>query len=451
MAEQAHPLRLDLPIELWREVIRHAANIEDEFETSSFDGRNYTFDCPASYKTEWRQGFQTRLSLILVCKLWSDLASEYLYRSILVTSPFTAREFVQLVRRLVNNGMIRHVRRVSVHSIYGATPQEPLFDVIAQFHNLHVLHIHPSIPLRRAIIQTHITTLYVRLDGWSVFEKLASLPHLQYLRFFLITYKPISSRVKLSQLKTLHVESYVDCHPFYEWLDVPILHTLILQDTCTTARLPLIQHFLPHVRVLGFYDLRVQLSLHDHPTSHLRSVICGQPAATNWRDLPLVAPLRAVEEMHIRLEAPMIWCLLYSYPCGNNIASILAHTVDEGVMENLSYVYTDLTTNTLRIMNSELKDKLREWLTNMKQRGIAVMTYIKRSKWADRRYCTLEEVWEAEPHWEFWEPIGYLDEARKWDRLAEATGRKYMTRYVSKDCSECQWVKEKWYLTPRYV
>ena len=115
MAEQAHLLRVGLPIELWREIIRHAASIEHEFETCSFGGRNYNFDWLASYKVEWHRGFRTRLSLVLVCKLWGNLASEYLYRSILVTSDYAVREFAQLVPRLVNNGMIKHVRRISIH------------------------------------------------------------------------------------------------------------------------------------------------------------------------------------------------------------------------------------------------------------------------------------------------------------------------------------------------
>jgi len=238
-----------LSIELWREVIHHAASIEDEFKTCSFDGRDYTFDCAASYRAEWRQGFRTRLSLILVCKLWSNLASEYLYRSILVTNYHTAQEFVQLVPRLIYNGMIRHVRRVSVHHTIPALP--PL---ITQFHNLHVLQVHTYLPFRPEMIQAHITTLYVTFDGWPAFETLASLPHLQYLRFSLVTYVPINSRIKLSQLRTLHVKTYVDFHSFYEWFDVPNLHTLILDYTCTTARLPLIQHFLPHVRALGLHN-----------------------------------------------------------------------------------------------------------------------------------------------------------------------------------------------------
>jgi len=162
------------------------------------------------------------------------------------------------------------------------------------------------------------------------------------------------------------------------------------------------------VRALGFHKLGAQLSLNDHLAPHLRSVICDQPFGANWRDLPRVVPLRAVEEIHIRLEAAgMRRSLLPPVFYDNHIESILAHMVDEKAMQNLSYVYTDLTTNTLRIMRSELKDILREWLTNMKKRGITVMTYIKTSKWENRRYCTLEEVWDAEPHWEFWEPIGF--------------------------------------------
>jgi hypothetical protein len=84
-------------------------------------------------------------------------------------------------------------------------------------------------------------------------------------------------------------------------------------------------------------------------------------------------------------------------------------------MQKLSYVYTDLTTNTLRVMKPNLKDQLREWLTSMKKRKVTVMTYIKTSKYADHRYCSLEEAWDAEPHWEFWEPTGL------WMRLTGGT------------------------------
>ena len=109
--------------------------------------------------------------------------------------------------------MIRHVRRVSVHSPHYAIGEgPPQLDAITQFHNLHVSEIHPWFVLRREMIQTHITTLYGKFNGWSAFEALASLPHLQYLRLSLFTFTPISSRVKLFQLKTLHVESYDPFH-----------------------------------------------------------------------------------------------------------------------------------------------------------------------------------------------------------------------------------------------
>ena len=291
--------------------------------------------------------------------------------------------------------------------------------------------------------RTHITTLYSQFRDWSDFETLAFLPHLQYLRFSLYTRMPISSRVKLSQLKTLHVETCPLRHSFYEWLDVPNLHTLILDHTYSTGDFPLIQHFLPHVRTLGFHNLGARLPLNEHPAPHLRSVICRQPFGTNWRNLPFVAPLRAVEEVHIWLEAAVLrLSIRQPNPDDNHIASMLAHTVDEEVMQNLSYVYTDLTTNTLRIMKPELKDELHKWLTNMKNRKITVMTYIKTSKYADHRYCALEEVWDAEPHWEFWEPTGYPDGIYKWHLLAEAMGRKNMTRRVTEGCSECQWFGE---------
>ena len=122
-----------------------------------------------------------------------------------------------------------------------------------------------------------------------------------------------------------------------------------------------------------------------------------------------------------------------------DISSMFAHMEDEGVTPKLSYVYTDLTINTLRILQPDLKDQLRKWWTIMKKRGVVVMTYIKTSKYAGHRYYSLEEAWDAEPHWEFWAPTGAMDEVRKWDLLAEVTGRTDMTWKVTKDGSECQW------------
>ena len=122
-----------------------------------------------------------------------------------------------------------------------------------------------------------------------------------------------------------------------------------------------------------------------------------------------------------------------------DISSMFAHMEDEGVTPKLSYVYTDLTINTLRILKPALKKRLRKWLTNMEIRGVIVMTYIKTSKYASHKYYTLEDVWDAEPHWEFWEPTDKSVGFCKWDVLANVTGRKRMTWKVNNDGSECQW------------
>ncbi len=129
----------------------------------------------------------------------------------------------------------------------------------------------------------------------------------------------------------------------------------------------------------------------------------------------------------------------YRYSPDDHISSMFAHTEDESVMQKLSYVYTDLTINTLHILKPGLKYQLRKWLTIMKKRGVMVMTYIKTSKYANHRYYSLEDVWDAEPNWDFWEPTGAVNGNRKWDALAEVTGRKKMTWKVSNFGSECQW------------
>jgi hypothetical protein len=445
VAERERILRVGLPTELWKEVISHAASVEHEFETCGFDGRNYTLEDSARYEAEWHQTFQTRLSLVLVCKAWNSLASEFLYRSILITHACSTRVFVRLVLRLVKSGMTKYVQRVSVLSFYSSNaPKSSLLNALAQFPNLRVVEIQTFDLFRPEANQTHITTLRVPLKEWSAFEALAFLPHLQYLQCAVYKQQPTRSRVKLRQLKTLHVESYPPSHLFYEWLDLPTLHTLILGHLYAEFQLPLMHHFLPHIRALGFILFTAPLPPNTIPAPHLKTFICRHPFGTSWQNLSHVVSMKSIEEVHLSLELPMLNCLQPHRPSNvdYNISSMLAHMEDENMMQKLSYVYTDLTPNTLRVMEPKEKERLQSWLTNMKKRKVTVMTYIKTSKYTGHRYCSLEEALEAEPHWEFWAPTGGLSDINRWDHLAEATGRNDMSWKVSKSGSECQWFRE---------
>ena len=449
VAEQERLLRLNLPTELWREIIRHAVSVEHEFETCGFDGRKYTLEHSGSCIAEWNLAFRTCSNLVLVCKAWNNLASEYLYRSILITNATSAREFVRLVLRLVNNGMIKYVQRVSVYPFKDFhAPNAPqtkfLLNEITQFPNLRVLEIKTYNMFRLGANQIHITTLRAPLKEWSAFEALAFLPHLQHLQFFFSSQQPIGSRVKLSQLKTLYVESFSFDHLFYKWLDLPALHTLILSHVSMSFHLSLIQHYLPHIRALGLDEFKEQPPPGNPSAPHLTSLICRQPFGANWEYLSRVTPLKSIEEVHLSLEGPMLHRSLalrpfHRYSIDDHISSMFANMEDESVMQKLSYVYTDLTINSLHILKPALKIQLRKWLTNMKKRGVMVMTYIKTSKYASHRYYALEDIWDLEPHWEFWEPNNAVGGNCKWEALANVTGRKKMTRKVYNCGSECQW------------
>ena len=445
VAEQERLLRVGLPTELWKEVIRYAASIEHEFETCGFDGKNYTFEHSALYKAEWYHTFQTRLSLVLVCKVWNNLASEFLYRSILISHACSAREFDRLVFQLANNGMIKYVQRVSVYPFNGSDAPQPFHpNAMVRFPNLRVVNIRNYGMFIPEANQIHITTLCAPLEEWSAFEALACLPHLQHLQFTSYHRYPIGSRVKLSQLKTLHVESYPTGSLFYESLDLPALDTLILSYFYGCFQLPLVQHFLPHIRILGFDLFTAPLPPNYPFAPHLKSFICRQPFRANWQELSRVVPLKLIEEVHLSLEAAVLSSLLgrryfYHSNFDDHISSMIAHMEDESMMQKLSYVYTDLTPNTLCVMEPRIKDKLRNWLTAMKKREVMVMTYIKTSKYTGHRYCSLEEAWDVEPHWEFWAPTGSANDICRWDLLAKVTGRNNMTWKVTKDGSKCQW------------
>ena len=85
---------------------------------------------------------------------------------------------------------------------------------------------------------------------------------------------------------------------------------------------------------------------------------------------------------------------------------------DEREMPKLSYVYTDLTINTLRVLRLKPHEQLHQWLEIMKKRGVTVMTYIKTSKYASYRYCLLEDI-EARSPSEVWG----TQSRRLWDVL----------------------------------
>ena len=112
------------------------------------------------------------------------------------------------------------------------------------------------------------------------------------------------------------------------------------------------------------------------------------------------------------------------YSNDDRMSSIFASMEDESMVPKLSYVYTDLTINTRRILKPGMKSRLRKWLTTMTKRGVTVMTYIKTSKYASHRYYSLEDIWDAEPHWEFWEPNENVYGNRNWEVLARVTRRK---------------------------
>ena len=166
----------------------------------------------------------------------------------------------------------------------------------------------------------------------------------------------------------------------------------------------------------------------------------------SWRNLPRIVPLTAIEEVHLSLEAALLeHCIGFAVPSqldDHSIAGMLMTMAYMVIMPSLSYVYTDLTTNTLHILKPELKNQLRDWLTSMQKRDVTVITYIKTSRYADHRYCSLEEVWDAEPHWEYWEPSPLLGDVWKWSLLGRAVERDHMSWRVTNYGSVCQWFED---------
>ena len=421
----SHIFRQYLPRELWKEIIRDAARVESEFELCGFDGRCYTFEHPASYEDDWYRTFQTRLTFNLVSKSWNELSREYLYQSILVTPSLAGYGFSRLIERLTSNDLIKFVKRVTIHSSIANTPKSSTNDVLACFPNLEVVDIQTGDNFRPQVNQVCITVLHAHFDDWSAFGTLARLPHLRYLRCTVNNRCPIDSRINLNRLQTLDVQDFNPKYPFYDWLDVPCLVNLTVDDCYTTKHIALIHYFLSRIHHLGVNSFMIHPPRNPVPSHQLRSLTIGQAFGLNWRYLPEAIPLGKIEEMHISMEESVLRRSLPEshFRFDHCLTNLLSHTTDREKFPKLRCVYTDLAANTICTAKPEIRGQLRRWLAGMKERGIKALTYTKVAKYADHKYVPLETIFTAVPNWEYWEPTGIADERLKWDLLGDAAGR----------------------------
>jgi hypothetical protein len=143
-----------------------------------------------------------------------------------------------------------------------------------------------------------ITLLHAHFGDWSALETPALLPHLQCLVCTVHSQYAISSRVKMNRLQTVDVQDFNVDHLFHEWLDIPSLATLIVDDCYPTSHISLIHYFLPRIRHLRVNSLMIHPPRNPIPANQLRSLTFVQALGLNRQHLTQVIPLGMVEGVH---------------------------------------------------------------------------------------------------------------------------------------------------------
>ena len=131
---------------------------------------------------------------------------------------------------------------------------------------------------RPHVEQTHIMTLCTTFRESSAFENLAFLHYLHHLRFsrFIIYLSALeSSWASLRLYMITHI-------PIIAHFTRGSTSRLFVLSFSMTYQLPLIQRFLPQIRVLGLYGFTAE-----SPPNNLSA------PGVDPRNVPLVAPLKA--------------------------------------------------------------------------------------------------------------------------------------------------------------
>jgi hypothetical protein len=226
----ARPLSCKLPIEIWDNIIQEVQAIEaravmEDIRAAKKTGTQLGYSdvyCDNKFVghevSKWRRCIRTTRSLILVCRLWRDIFTPFLYSSLHITRrgecrALSSHQIAKILRRRPSYG--HYIRRLEVWSTESTKecayvisicnrlqilglPQGFDWTEVAQFvsgfpviKHLSIRYSQPVIPEPCAAVEPfpaiitlpHLQTL--QISGWSdrlVYSPACSLPSLRILK-----------------------------------------------------------------------------------------------------------------------------------------------------------------------------------------------------------------------------------------------------------------------------
>ena len=447
---------MKLPLELWREVIREAGAIQDEFECPTFQNDMAGESPNKLYLVLWNKALRTRLSLALVSRSWHSIALQYLYSSVVVKRDDQGT-FVHMIARLVEANLARWVYRVTLLGVLGTMELRRTLEYLPNLRFCDIGANYSPI-LNLPSMCRHLHSLENIVLTTDMIKALSEFPSLQYLRCHIHQCIRLDRPVVFPQLHTL----YLDSTPKQLWtqfLIAPKLRTLRINDTYLPSPIlrDAFETILPTIHAFAYDHRHFRSgSLAPPPTvplpaPRLLELLIQEPISSLIQ-APCHISLASLEIIHLPLERELLqdivpndqfdFIVQWEQRAMTTLSMAFWVTRHPSITPRLHTVFTDVTSNTLTLAGPLIRDYLEAWLEGLQARGVQVFTRVYETIWSDAKQIPLARVLSSPPNFEFWPPcLAQNEDADRWERLAYATGRYLMKRNVKSHGIECEWLE----------
>jgi hypothetical protein len=249
-----------LPPELWRLIFRLVTAVDGLLDTSPLPPLSHALRSYKYYPDKWyNYEMPDKLALVLVCRLWRELAVDFLYELVWIQQPeqlFALLAAIELCPTLGSNHAAIYPRARAVKALWLSVSEfkseEAMYRGIRKVFNL-------CTDLR--ILRLQLPTEYdAETDSACIRQQSASLRHLQidmeWIEDFPTFFLPLLEHLQqYGMLEVLHIYWSEYCEGFHSQpISFPRLHTMMLH---IEESLPILNNFsewdLPALQSLSLY------------------------------------------------------------------------------------------------------------------------------------------------------------------------------------------------------
>ena len=353
------------------------------------------------------------------------------------------------VKWLAGSNLARWVQRVTLRPTIDLWGLQGVFEYLPSLRYLQFSPVQSQISAIFDVSRLcrHLTSLDNINLTTELADALSQLPNLQRLRCSLDLWQNADHPAIFSCLHTLQIGTST-LRPAARFPVMPKLRTLHITDYIGPEVWDALAAYIPAIHTFSSSSEFLSRFLNEPngPLSapHLREVVIQDPSS----DISSYISFSRVEIMHLMLDRDILLGahrrILFGkeQPAIDNLLKFLQ--VIRNLLSTspkLHTICTNLTSNTLVLAGSHIRECIEAWLEELEARSIRAFTRVYATISDDGDQVPLARVLNDPPNFEFWPPCLSDDwDNRRWGALANETGRESM-RWSAKNCgAECEWI-----------